>query len=110
MTDSDKEIYFDEDKKPGISNLLSIYAALDNISIDEAQRLFASSSYKEFKEAVGEKCVSVISPIQERYKEILNDKSYLESVMKQGAEKAEYLAYKMIRKVNKKIGLIQRVR
>lgn len=109
VTDSDKEIRYDPKDKPGVSNLLSIYAALSDFSIKTAEKEFAGTGYKEMKLAVGEKCVSVIKPIQEKYFCILKDKEFIEKTMKQGAEKAQYLAAKTIRKVYKKVGLIPKI-
>lgn len=109
VTDSDKEIRYDLKNKPGVSNLLSIYAALSEISIKSAEKEFTGTGYKEMKQAVGEKCVSVIKPIQDKYFEILKDKEFIEKTMKQGAEKAQSSAFKMIRKVYKKVGLIPKI-
>lgn len=110
VTDSDSEIYYNEKKKPGVSNLLSIYASLSDITIKDSEKEFSGLNYKDFKSTVGEKCVSVLEPIQKRYYDILNDKAFLESIMKQGADKAEEIAYRTLRKVYKKVGLIQRIR
>jgi tryptophanyl-tRNA synthetase len=64
--------------------------------------------YGEFKEDLGEVVVEGLRPLRERYKEIRSDKEYLEKVYKDGADKASYLANKMLRKVYKKVGFIPR--
>ena len=110
VTDSDTSIYYDVKNKPGISNLLSIYASLSDISIKEAEKEFSGISYKEFKQAVGEKCVAVLDPIQSKYNEILKEKDFLEEIMRQGAVKAESISFKTLRKVYKKVGLIPKVK
>jgi tryptophanyl-tRNA synthetase len=109
MTDSDKEIRYDVKNKPGVSNLLSIYAALSGSSIKSAEKEFVGIGYKEMKEAVGEKCVLTIKPIQDKYFEILKDKEFIQTTMKNGAEKAQSLAYKTLRKVYKKVGLTAKI-
>lgn len=107
VTDSENQIVYDEENKKGISNLLSIYSLFSGKTIEEAQNQFAGVGYGEFKIAVGEAVSSVVTPLKEEKERILKDKGYLETVLKEGAQKANYLAQKMIRKVYKKVGLIQ---
>ncbi len=106
VTDSGSEVRFDPDEKPGISNLLSIYAATMNISIEEAQAEFAGSRYGDFKIAVGTAVADMLAPIQARYREILEDKSYLERVLKTNAQKASAIAEATYRDVRSKVGFI----
>ena len=105
VTDSDAAIYYDIENKPGISNLLSIYAALKNITIKEAENIFKDSNYGTFKNAVADAICEVLIPIQKRYYEILNDKVYLDKVLDDGRDKASFFARKMIDKVKHKVGL-----
>lgn len=107
VTDSESTIKYDPENKKGVSNLLSIYSLFSGKSIEEAEKEFDGKGYGEFKIAVGETVASVIAPIAEEKNRILKDKAYLNEVLKNGAEKANYLAQKMMRKVYKKVGLIQ---
>ena len=107
VTDSEACIKFDEENKKGISNLLTIYSLFSGMTIPEAEKQFEGVGYGEFKLAVGEQVANVLQPITAEKNRILSDKAYLESVLKDGAEKANYLAHKMMRKVYKKVGLIQ---
>lgn len=104
VTDSDTKVYFDVDNKPGISNLLTIYASLKNISIKEAEEIFKDVSYKDFKEAVSEVVVETIRPIQEKYYQLI-DSSQLDDILDQGAARARVLAERKILKVNQRLGL-----
>ena len=71
---------------------------------EEAVNDFKGCGYGEFKKSVGEAVVEHMRPIQERFKEYSSDKSYIEKVTKEGAEKASYLANKTLNKVKKKVG------
>ena len=109
VTDSDNQIIYSPDK-PGISNLLSIYSAFTNKSIEEAENEFKGVGYADFKIAVGEAVASVIEPIRQEKNKLLGDKAYLDEVLKNGAERAERLAYRTLSKVYKKVGLVPRKR
>ena len=105
VTDSDDKIVYSPEK-PGISNLLSIYCAFTDKTFEEAEREFAGKGYGEFKIKVGEVVTEVIEPIRQEKNRILSDKAYLDDVLKDGAERAERLAYKTLNKVYKKVGLV----
>lgn len=107
VTDSESVIKYDPENKKGVSNLLTIYGLFSGKTMAEAEKEFEGKGYGEFKLAVGETVADVIEPIVAEKNRILKDKGYLEGVLKNGAEKANYLAQKMIRKVYKKVGLIQ---
>ena len=96
------------DEQPGIKNLLNIYSQLSNKSIDEIVAMYEGKGYGDFKEGVADVIVEALTPIRDRYYELLNDKSYLEDVYAQGAVNAEKQARKILRKVYKKVGLIER--
>lgn len=108
VTDSDMQIRYDEENKAGISNLMSIYSSMTGKSFDEIEKDFDGKGYGDFKTAVGESVVDTLKPIQDRYEELMEDKTYLDTVMREGAEKAEYIANKTLRKVYRKVGLINR--
>lgn len=103
VTDSDSEIRYGEDK-PGVSNLLNIYSSVTGKTIDEAVNEFKGFGYGDFKAAVGEAVVAELEPIQKKFKEYSADKAYLEKVMRDGADKASYIANKTLTKVKKKVG------
>ena len=109
VTDSDNQILYSEDK-PGIRNLIDIYAAATGKTVEETEKEFATSGYGEFKLAVGESVVSLLKPIQDRFAEYAKDKDYIDQIIKNNAEKANYYATKTLRKVQKKVGLPERVR
>lgn len=109
VTDSENEIRYSEDK-PGIRNLIDIYGAATGKSIAETEKEFASSGYGDFKVAVGEAVASLLKPIQDRYTELSKDKAYIDKVIKENGEKAQYYANKTLRKVQKKVGFPERIR
>ncbi len=106
VTDSDSSIIFDPEKKPGVSNLLTIYSCFSGKTIEEAEREFDGKGYGDFKTAVGQVCCDKLIPVQEEYKRILADKAYLEEVMKKGADEASYYARKTLSKVRRKLGFV----
>ena len=110
ITDSDTErcVRYTPDEKPGVANLMQIYAAATGKTYGEIEREFDGQGYGKFKPAVGEAVVEMIRPIQEETRRILADKAYLEGVYRAGAEKASYVAERTLRKVYKKIGFIAR--
>ena len=106
VTDSGSTIQYDEDR-PGLANLLNIYSALSGDSIKDIESKFEGKMYSEFKKDLAEVVVESLNPIQNKYNELINDKTYLTEVLSEGAEKASRIAFKTIRKVYKKSGLIQ---
>ena len=106
VTDSGSTIQYDEDR-PGLANLLNIYSALSGDSIKDIESKFEGKMYSEFKKDLAEVVVESLNPIQNKYNELINDKAYLTEVLSEGAEKASRIAFKTIRKVYKKSGLIQ---
>ena len=106
VTDSDSEIRFDPENKPGVSNLLTIYSCFSGKTIEEAEREFDGKGYGDFKTAVGQVCCDKLIPVQQEYQRILADKAYLEEVMKKGADEASYYARKTLSKVRRKLGFV----
>ena len=107
VTDSDTEVRFDEENKPGVSNLITIYSLFTGRTIEEVEKDFEGKGYGDFKLAVGEAVAEGLKPIQAKKADLLKNKDYLMSVLKTGAEKASYIAFKTLRKVYKKVGLLQ---
>ena len=106
VTDSEAEVRFDEVNKPGISNLMNIYAAVKSISIEETAKEFENSRYGDFKMAVGNAVVDALTPIREKYNELMNDKGYLDSLFKKNALRAKEIAEPTLKEVYEKIGFI----
>ena len=106
ITDSEATIAY-RDEQPGLKNLFDIYCTCTGKSSDEAVAEFQGQGYGQLKEAVGEAVVGILKPMQDRMAEIAADKSYLDRVIKENAERAYYSANKTLRKVKKKIGLTE---
>ncbi|HHT98499.1 MAG TPA: tryptophan--tRNA ligase [Acholeplasma sp.] len=104
VTDSDSKIKFDEKNKPGISNLLMIYAALTDRSIKDIEDQYIGSTYQAFKEDLANIVYDTLKPIQEKFNEILKSKE-LDEILDKGREKASYIARRKMSKVYKRIGL-----
>lgn len=106
VTDSDTErmVHYDVAQKPGVSNLMTIYAAVTGKSFEEIENEFQGQGYGVFKPAVGEAVVEMFRPIREEAERLSADKAYLEGIYKAGAARASYEADKTLRKVYKKIG------
>ena len=105
VTDSDNQVKASEDK-PGVTNLMTIYGVMKNLSFEEIEKEFENKGYGEFKEAVANSIIDKLSPIQKEYDKILKDKPYVDEVLKNGAMKASAIANKYTRKAYKKVGLL----
>ncbi|MCD7946950.1 MAG: tryptophan--tRNA ligase [Oscillospiraceae bacterium] len=108
VTDSDTEhcVHYDRAEKPGVANLMQIYAACTGENYEAIERTFAGQGYGAFKAAVGEAVVALLDPIRTEAARLLADKAYLEEVYRKGAQRASYTAEKTLRKVYKKIGFL----
>lgn len=105
VTDSDTRVAMGPDKD-GINNLITIYSCFTGKTYEEIEREFDGRGYGEFKLAVGEACADALAPVQARFAELMNDRAYLESVMKTGAEKASRSAARTLNKVKRKVGFV----
>ena len=108
VTDSEASVRFDVANKPGVSNLMQIYAVATGKTFEEIEAEFAGRGYGDFKMAVGEAVVEMLRPIREETERLLADKAYLESIYRNGAERASYVANRTISKVYKKVGFLAR--
>ena len=108
VTDSDAEIRFDPQNKPGVSNLLSIMSALGAGSIEQLEQELAGQGYGALKARAADVVVEALAPMQAEYKRLIADKAYLQSVLDENAKIAAYLATKTLRKVQKKVGFAAR--
>lgn len=109
VTDSGSEIKYAEDK-PGISNLLNIYCAVTDKTLQQAELEFDGKGYGQFKAEVGEAVAAKLEPIQKKVADLSKNKDYIDNIIKVNAEKASYLAERTLRKVHKKIGFPERIK
>ena len=107
VTDSDGEIAFREGKH-GINNLINIYSAVTGKTVDETVAEFQGKGYGDFKMAVGEVVANELKPIKERYEDLRKNKDYLEQIYKSGAERANRLSNRVLSKVKRKVGFVDR--
>ena len=110
VTDSDAEIRFDPASKPGVSNLLSIIAALTDTTVEEAAAELAGQGYGKLKERVTDVVISTLEPLQAEHKRLMADKTYLQGVLDENADIANRMATRMLRKVQRKVGFADRGR
>ena len=106
VTDSENKVKFDPENKPGVSNLMQIYSAITGKSMEEIETEFEGRGYGDFKMTVANSVIDKLKPIQVRYKEILENKEYLEQIYIKGAENARKLASKTLEDVKNKIGIL----
>ncbi|NMA05008.1 MAG: tryptophan--tRNA ligase, partial [Acholeplasmataceae bacterium] len=104
ITDSDTKIKYDKIGKPGISNLLDIYASISDLTIKEIEIKYENSNYQTFKEDLANLIEEIIVPIQERYNEIIKSKR-LDEILNEGRNKASFIARRKIYKVYKRVGI-----
>ncbi|NMB43078.1 MAG: tryptophan--tRNA ligase [Clostridiales bacterium] len=109
VTDSHSQILY-RDEQPGIKNLIDIYSAVTDKTPGEIEKEFDGKGYGDFKLAVGEAVASTLKPLQDRVKELSKDKAYIDSIIKENAEKANYFATKTLRKAQRKVGFPDRIR
>lgn len=96
------------DEQPGVKNLINILSTIEGVTPEDIVKRYEGKGYAEFKKDVAEAIVAELEPVQNKVRELLADKEQLEAIYKAGAEKANYVAAKTLRKVQKKIGLIPR--
>lgn len=106
VTDSGKEIKYNPAEKPAISNLLVIYSQMADEEIKFVEARYKNKSYAEFKNDLAEVVIKRLSPIQKEYKRLMENKSELLKVLKQGKEAAEKVAKATMLDVRKKVGLL----
>jgi len=105
VTDSGKEIKYDPENKPGVSNLISIIKSVTNKSIQEIEDSFVNKGYGDLKTYAGEVVVEqVINPFREKTNNLLNDEKTLTNLMSEGAQKAEQVASHTLKNVYEKVG------
>ena len=110
VTDTGREILYDEENKPGVSNLLTIYAALTMRTIDELLEQYEGRGYGDLKKDLAEVVVEVVKPIQERTRAYLDDPGYLDKVLAVGAEKARAVASVTLAEAYQNVGFLSPAR
>lgn len=106
VTDSENKVRFDPENKPGVSNLMQIYSSITGLKMEEIEKEFEKSGYGDFKTKVAETAVAKLEPIQKKYKELLENKEYLEKIYTEGANRARKLASKTLDEVKERIGIL----
>lgn len=104
VTDSDNEIRYDFDNKPGISNLLTIYSSLTGISINDAESKFKDSNYGEFKRCVADVVVEFLTDLQEKYNKII-DSGKIDEILDESNKKVRSIAESKVKEVFNKVGV-----
>lgn len=105
VTDSGKEIFFDEKKKPAVSNLITIYSEFGNLPVKKIEKQYAGKGYAEFKSDLAEIIVKALEPFGEKKKKLAKNISSLEKIFREGGERARATASKKLEEVKKKIGI-----
>lgn len=105
VTDTGKTIKYDKVKKPGISNLLTIYSSFEDITIKEAEVRMKGKKYSEFKKEVGASLVEKLEPLRDRYIDLKSRRVYIEEVLKQGTKRARIIAEPTMIEVRRNMGL-----
>ena len=106
VTDSDGEIRFDPDEKPGVSNLLTIYSALTRTRSANSRSEYAGRGYGDLKRDLAEIIVNFVTPFRDRTLELLNDQAYLSEVLEQGRQQAGEIAEATLRDIYQQVGFV----
>jgi len=104
VTDSGSDVTYDEEKKPAVSNLLSIYSGLCDRSIEELVEQYKGKGYGDFKKELAEVVVEALAPHQNRMAELLSDRAQLQKILQHGAEKARAIAQPKLTEIKKRLG------
>jgi tryptophanyl-tRNA synthetase len=107
VTDSEREIRYDPEAKPGVSNLLEIMSVATGEGIDALERRFDGSGYGDLKEAVGESVVTLLTPIRERFDALRSDERELQRLLAVGAEKARRASEPTLELMYERMGFVK---
>jgi tryptophanyl-tRNA synthetase len=108
VTDTGREVQFNQSEKPGISNMLTIFSALSGDAIADIEKRYADKGYGDFKKDVAEVVIGFAEPFKMRTEEIMSDKGELERILKVGSEKAGAVAQVTLQRVYDAVGFIRR--
>jgi tryptophanyl-tRNA synthetase len=106
VTDTDREVRFDVQAKPGVSNLLSIYSALTGRTIADLEASYEGKGYGDLKKDLADVVVAFLEPFQTRFRELMDDPAHLDDVLAVGAEKAREIAAPVLARVYDRSGLL----
>ncbi|HEY7042826.1 MAG TPA: tryptophan--tRNA ligase [Nocardioidaceae bacterium] len=106
VTDSGREVYYDEEEKPGVSNLLTIYSALSGRSVDDVAAEYDGRGYGDLKKDLGEIVVDLVTPFRARTIELLEDRAELDAVLRTGADRARAVAAETLATAYDRIGFV----
>jgi tryptophanyl-tRNA synthetase len=107
VTDSEREVRYDPDAKPGVSNLLTIQSAITGTDIDKLVEAYAGRGYGDLKADTADAVVDFVTPVKARVDELVGDPTELEAILKRGAERAAELSAKTIANVYERLGFLQ---
>lgn len=105
VTDTGRQIKYDEKKKPGISNLLTVYSLFSEKTIKELEKKFKNSNYEKFKKSLSLLLINSLEPFRRKRKELLTREVYVKEILEQGRKKAQAIARTTMIEINKKMGL-----
>jgi len=106
VTDTGKAIKYDENKKPGISNLLTIFSLFSGKTVKEIEKKFKGKGYANFKKTLAELLINSLEPFRRKKKEFASRKIYVREILNQGAKRAQAVSQTTIQEVRKKMGLV----
>jgi tryptophanyl-tRNA synthetase len=109
VTDTDGEVRYDPESKPGVSNLLVIHSALSGTRIEELERSFSGRGYGDLKKEVAEVVIGTVAPFRERMTELMADPAELDRILAAGAERAREVAGATMARVREMVGLPARM-
>lgn len=107
VTDSDGVIKYDKENKPGVSNLLDIYASCTGKTIEQLEEKYENKGYGDLKKGVAEAVINILAPIQEKYEELVKSEDLLDDILNKGANDAKKIADEKLAIVKEKMGLGQ---
>jgi tryptophanyl-tRNA synthetase len=105
-TDSGKDVIYNVTKKPGISNLITIYSLLTGLPTKKIEEQFKGKGYGDFKKALAEVVINYLEPFRRKQKELSTRDGYVKEILKQGSSRAEVIAKQTMREVKEKMGLL----
>jgi len=106
VTDLGKVIKYDPKRKPGISNLLTIYSLFSGLAIEKIERKFKGKGYEEFKKSLVKLLIEKLEPFRRKKKEFLTREVYIREILERGRKKAQIIAQSTLKEVKEKMGLI----
>lgn len=104
VTDTGKQIKYNLARKPGISNLLTIYSLFSGKQIKELERMFKGKGYATFKKSLAKLLIDCLTPFRQKRKELLSREVYIQETLKMGAKRARVTAESIIKEARKKMG------